>query len=683
MRIRASLGIVAGATLIASALVTVAPAYADSVVASDLPGLLATSADVTSPAYNRDLFEHWIDADGDGCNTRYEVLIEESTTPVTVEAGCTLVGATWTSEYDSVSWTDPADVDIDHMVPLAEAWRSGAWSWTDDQRRTYANDLDVPYALIAVTDNVNQSKSDQDPALWMPSNTDYHCTYATGWALMKYRWSLNADSAELATLQTLLSGECGAAIVELPTVMVEGAQPEPPAETVIAPFTEANTRLGGADRYQVAIGISKRYSPNVPVVFIAKGSDFPDGLSAAAAASLLGGPLLLTPTADLHDGVAAEVGRLHPGKIVVVGGEGSVSPAVFNELKPLAGEIVRVGGRDRYETSFNITSTAFTSASQAMLATGRTFPDALAASGAAGMVGAPVILVDGVQSTVPARTFDLLHSLGVTTINIAGGPAAVSSAIETQIRNAGFAVTRYGGASRYEVAANINTAFFAGGAETGLFATGLNFPDALAGAALAGRLGAPLFITTPSCLPESVRNAADSLGLSNRVFLGGPASIGEGVVMNLGCISAGTPRISGSALVTYTLTANPGSWTSGTSLSYQWLANGAAIAGATGQGFKLRTSEAGKRISVRVTGSQAGYTTATRASGATGAVGYPLRTTPIAGTWNCPAWAPIKGNASSMIYHVPGGAYYTRTNPEECFRTESAAVAAGYRKSKL
>jgi hypothetical protein len=134
--------------------------------------------------------------------------------------------------------------------------------------------------------------------------------------------------------------------------------------------------------------------------------------------------------------------------------------------------------------------------------------------------------------------------------------------------------------------------------------------------------------------------------------------------------------------VTYTLTAKTGSWTPGTSFSYRWYANGASISGATGATLAVSAGMAGKRISVMVTGTKAGYLTASKTSSATAAIGYPSRTAPT-GTWTCPSWAPIKGNADSMIYHMPYGRYYDATNPEECFRTESAAVAAGYRKSKV
>lgn len=679
MSLRSRLAAFVAASLLVTTFTAAGPAAADDVTASDLPSLLTAAAETTSPAYDRDRFEHWIDADSDGCNTRYEVLIEESTSAVTVGAGCSLSGGSWVSPYDGVAAATPAEIEIDHVVALAEAWRSGAAAWSDDQRRAFANDLGVSYALTASSSASNQSKSDKDPAEWLPTNAAYTCEYVIGWALVKYRWSLTVDSAELAALQARLDGDCGATVVTLPQVMLDPPVVDP-GQTVIAPFVDANTRLGGPDRYAVGVGVSQRYAPGVPVVFIAKGGDFPDALSAAAAASLLGGPLLLTPTTALHPSIAAELSRLQPHKIVVVGGTGSVAPAVFNALAPYAPEVVRVGGADRYAASRNITTFAFTAADTAMIATGRTFPDALAASGVAGKLKAPVILVDGVQASIPVATLNVLQTLGVDTVNVAGGPGSVSPAIVTQLQNAGFAVTRFGGASRYDVAANINAAFFPGGADTAFFTTGLNFPDALAGAALAGRLGAPLFTTTPACLPPGVRDTANALNPSHRVYLGGTASVSEAVVSNLGCLGVGTPTISGAPIVNQVLNAyQGGGWTNGTSFTYQWYANNAYVG--SGQNLTLTTAHYGKAIRVVVTGTLAGYVTVARSSASTGAVNYPSRTSPV-DSWNCPSWAPIKGNANSGIYHVPGGRYYAATNPEECFRTEAAAVAAGYRRSK-
>ena len=166
-------------------------------------GDLAVATEVRT-GYSRDLFPHWIDADGDGCHTRNEVLIEEAEDPVTVGAGCTLSGGRWFSYYDRVSWTNPSDVDIDHMVPLAEAWDSGARTWTTTERKSFANDLGDYRALVGVTDNVNQAKGDQDPSTWMP--TYDKCRYLREWVAVKHRWRLSVDSTERSALNSLASG---------------------------------------------------------------------------------------------------------------------------------------------------------------------------------------------------------------------------------------------------------------------------------------------------------------------------------------------------------------------------------------------------------------------------------------------------------------------------------------------
>jgi hypothetical protein len=178
--------------------------------------------------YNRDLFPHWIDADSDGCNTRYEVLIAEAVTAPSVGSGCTLTGGRWYSYYDGAYWTLPADLDVDHFVPLAEAWDSGARNWTTAQRQSFANDLGDARGLAAVTDNVNQSKSDQDPAEWMPPLSSVYCRYIGEWAAVKTRWGLSVDSAEKSSL-TSYAASCSNVTITVETVLGGGGGSTPTA----------------------------------------------------------------------------------------------------------------------------------------------------------------------------------------------------------------------------------------------------------------------------------------------------------------------------------------------------------------------------------------------------------------------------------------------------------------------
>lgn len=155
--------------------------------------------------YDRDLFRHWIDADRDGCDTRREVLIAESTTPVRIGSGCSLTGGTWFSAYDGVTTIDASTFDIDHMVPLKEAWDSGAHAWSSSRREAFANDLSRAESLIAVSASSNRSKSDRDPAEWMPPRAAYHCAYVEAWISVKKAWDLSVDQAEYRELERILS----------------------------------------------------------------------------------------------------------------------------------------------------------------------------------------------------------------------------------------------------------------------------------------------------------------------------------------------------------------------------------------------------------------------------------------------------------------------------------------------
>ena len=152
--------------------------------------------------YQRRLFKHWSDLDGDGCDTRREVLIEESIEPVTVAIGCSLQGGRWYSAFDGVETDDPSTFDVDHMVPLKEAWDSGAWAWDAARRQAFANDTTLADALIAVSASSNRSKGSKDPAEWMPPLESFRCSYVAAWLAVKRAWKLSMDEAEYETIET-------------------------------------------------------------------------------------------------------------------------------------------------------------------------------------------------------------------------------------------------------------------------------------------------------------------------------------------------------------------------------------------------------------------------------------------------------------------------------------------------
>ena len=145
--------------------------------------------------YDRGKFPLWIDADHDGCDTRDEVLIAEAVIKPRVGSGCTLSGGKWRSPYDGVTTRNPSTFDIDHLVPLAEAWQSGAWRWTTATRQRYANDLGYGPDLVAVTAHANRSKGDSEPSDYLPPRRRFDCTYEAWWVAVKWRWRLSVDRA--------------------------------------------------------------------------------------------------------------------------------------------------------------------------------------------------------------------------------------------------------------------------------------------------------------------------------------------------------------------------------------------------------------------------------------------------------------------------------------------------------
>lgn len=160
-----------------------------------------------SGGYDRDLFPHW-DYLGNQCDVRDRVLIAEARSGPSTGSACPVGPGRWRSAFDGVTVRNPSQLDIDHMVPLAEAWASGADRWTTATREAFANDLGYSRSLIAVTASSNRSKGDQDPAEWLPPRTSYRCTYVKDWIAVKWRWRLSVDAREASALRVLVQG-CG------------------------------------------------------------------------------------------------------------------------------------------------------------------------------------------------------------------------------------------------------------------------------------------------------------------------------------------------------------------------------------------------------------------------------------------------------------------------------------------
>lgn len=180
-----------------------APAASASGESTRLLGQLTVASAGSMKGYSRDRFPHWRKT-GKNCNVRDSVLQRDGTQIKL--SGCNVVGGQWVSAYDDRTLTDPAQVDIDHIVPLANAWRSGADEWDDNRRGDFANDLTRPQ-LLAVSATTNRAKGDQDPSRWKPPNREYWCRYAEDWIAVKHFWRLTVTPAEKTALADML-GTC-------------------------------------------------------------------------------------------------------------------------------------------------------------------------------------------------------------------------------------------------------------------------------------------------------------------------------------------------------------------------------------------------------------------------------------------------------------------------------------------
>ena len=176
-------------------LAVVVGVFACSAWAQDPLEGIVIQEDLQAP-YDRRDYKHWKDEDGDGQDARQEALIAESYVDVSFNEKGLVNAGLWMGPYTGYVTRDPGTLDIDHLVPLKEAHRSGAANWTPQQREDYANALSNDYHLIAVWRSANRSKADKDPAHWMPPNRSYWCEYLDHWISVKRTWGLSMDTAE-------------------------------------------------------------------------------------------------------------------------------------------------------------------------------------------------------------------------------------------------------------------------------------------------------------------------------------------------------------------------------------------------------------------------------------------------------------------------------------------------------
>lgn len=298
-------------------------------------------------------------------------------------------------------------------------------------------------------------------------------------------------------------------------------------------------RLAGQDRYNTAAAISGTYqAPGTSdTVFVATGLNYPDALAGAAVAGRAGDPVLLVSTTAIPTTTANQLSRLRPRHIVILGGTSVVSSSVETQLRSYALDVQRYGGTNRYDTARLIAQHYFPGgAATVFVATGLNFPDALAGAAVAGSVGGPILLVDG-RSSLPPATSQALSALHPQHIIIFGGTSVVPTWTANQLRTYTSDVQRYAGTDRYGTGAAVANHFYATGANIAFVATGLNFPDALTGAAPAGTLGAPILLVAPTSVPPTTLSSLrDVVNPHSIVVLGGTSAVSDSVKNQLGAL---------------------------------------------------------------------------------------------------------------------------------------------------
>ena len=296
------------------------------------------------------------------------------------------------------------------------------------------------------------------------------------------------------------------------------------------------TRISGADRYATAAAISaSTFSPGVAAAYVATGTNYPDALAGGAAAALRDAPLLLVTPSALPAATAAELDRLNPAQIFVLGGTGAISEDVVGQLGGYTtGTVIRLSGADRYATAAAISAATFpVGASAAYIAVGTNYPDALAGGPAAGLEDSPLLLVT--KTTIPGATAAELTRLKPASIVVLGGAGVISDAVRNALLGytaggGSGSVLRFSGADRYATAAAISAAVFPTGVSTVYIATGTNYPDALAGGAAASFEDSPLLLVTAGTIPAATSAELSRLKPRRIVVLGGPSVVSNAVL---------------------------------------------------------------------------------------------------------------------------------------------------------
>lgn len=317
----------------------------------------------------------------------------------------------------------------------------------------------------------------------------------------------------------------------------------PVQTSVVVEVGSGSARLAGDDRYGTAERLSREDFPtdnSAPAVLLARSDGFADALASASLAVLEDAPVLLTTGDTVPASVLEEIGRamVPGGTVYLLGGEAAIPETAADALRAEGYEVVRIAGSDRVETAVAIAEFLLASGveiDEVVVANGADFPDALSGAAFAAAFDAPVLLTGA--DTLDSRVADLLGRLDAgTEVLVAGGVAAVSDAVVAELVQLGFEVERISGEDRYETSAEVAERLFPS-ATAVVLATGSNFPDALAGAAMAGRSGAPVLLVGDT-LPDAVRDYLEDRAsqITEVYVLGGDLAVSDAVLAEVEAI---------------------------------------------------------------------------------------------------------------------------------------------------
>ncbi len=298
-------------------------------------------------------------------------------------------------------------------------------------------------------------------------------------------------------------------------------------------------RFAGANRYQTAAAVSENIFPTTDVAFLAAGTTFPDALSGGPAASIADAPVLLTAGSSLPRATLEEFQRSHPTTVYVLGGKGAIPDSVVSQVEALVSNVERLAGDDRFATGVAISKKFWTTAETVYLATSGGFADALSGGALAARTNSPVLLSASTQ--LPAVVAAELTRLAPSKVVLLGGTSSLSSSVAEQVKAAlpGVSVSRLSGADRYATSAAIADAGWTTSARV-FYASGANFPDALAGVAGAAANDAPLLLTRVNCSPPPIAATTARLDPRTKVILGGDVVIKTSAVSTT-CAPPPTP----------------------------------------------------------------------------------------------------------------------------------------------